>query len=80
VIGPNKSFAMHHLTVANVRFSNRPIGVKRFQTIHDCGVDVAHGLVLLFGLGTKALVWGFLVKKFMQSGTSFFIRQFLCSI
>jgi len=39
----------------DVRFSNRPIGVKRFQTIHDCGVDVAHGLVLLSGLGTKAL-------------------------
>src|SRR5882724_11507023 len=39
-------------------FSNRPFGVKRFQTIHHCGVDVAHGLVLLFGIGTKALpVW-----------------------
>src|SRR5437588_12880001 len=38
-----------------VCFSNRPVGVKRFQTIHDCGVDVAHGLVLLSGLGTKAL-------------------------
>jgi hypothetical protein len=37
------------------RFSNRPFGVKRFQTIHHCGVDVAHGLVLLFGIGTKAL-------------------------
>ena len=39
----------------HVRFSNRPFGVKRFQTIHNCGVDVAHGLVLLFGIGTKAL-------------------------
>src|ERR1700690_3854216 len=38
-----------------VRFSNRPVGVKHFQTIHHCDVDVAHGLVLLFGLGTKAL-------------------------
>ena len=37
------------------RFSNRPFGVKRFQTIHHCSVDVAHGLVLLFGIGTKAL-------------------------
>jgi hypothetical protein len=37
------------------RFSNRPFGVKRFQTIHRCSVDVAHGLVLLFGFGTKAL-------------------------
>src|SRR6478672_2039562 len=37
------------------RFSNRPFGVKRFQTIHPYSVDVAHGLVLLFGIGTKAL-------------------------
>ena len=36
-------------------FSNRPFGVKHFQTIHRCGVDVAHGLALLFGIGTKAL-------------------------
>jgi hypothetical protein len=39
----------------NGRFSNRPVGVKRFQTIHRCSVDVARGLVLLFGIGTKAL-------------------------
>ena len=39
----------------DVRFSNRPGGVKRYQTIHCCGADVAHGLVLLFGIGTKAL-------------------------
>ena len=39
----------------DVRFSNRPFGVKHFQTIHPCGVDVARGLVLLFGIGTKAL-------------------------
>ena len=48
---------------ADVRFSNRPIGVKRFQTIHDCGVDVARGLVLLSGFGTKALVWGFFSQE-----------------
>jgi hypothetical protein len=36
-------------------FSNRPFGVKHFQTIHHCGVDVARGLVLLFGIGTKAV-------------------------
>jgi hypothetical protein len=41
--------------LANVRFSNRPFGVKRFQTIHHYGVDVARGLALLFGIGTKAL-------------------------
>ena len=35
------------------------IGVKHFQTIRRCSVDVARGLVLLFGIGTKALPsWG----------------------
>ena len=38
-----------------VRFSNRPLRVKRFQTIHHYSVDVARGLALLFGIGTKAL-------------------------
>ena len=38
-----------------LRFSNRPIWVKHFQTIHHHSVDVAHGLALLFGIGTKAL-------------------------
>ena len=36
-------------------FSNRPFEVKYFQTIRHCDVDVAHGLALLFGIGTKAL-------------------------
>ena len=40
---------------SDVRFSNRPFRVKRFQTIHHCSVDVAHGLALLFGIGTKAV-------------------------
>jgi hypothetical protein len=39
--------------LADVRFSNRPFGVKCFQAFHDWSVDVAHGLVLLFGIGTK---------------------------
>jgi hypothetical protein len=43
------------LGVTNVRFSNRPLGVKHFQTIHHCSVDIARGLALLFGIGTKAL-------------------------
>src|SRR4051812_26953186 len=38
-----------------VCFSNRPFGIKHFQTIHQCSVDVARGLVLLFGIGTWAL-------------------------
>jgi hypothetical protein len=51
---PNEDVRIHG------SFSNRPFRVKRFQTIHHYSVDVAHGLVLLFGIGTKALVWGFL--------------------
>ena len=41
--------------INDVRFSNRPFRVKRFQTSHHYSVDVAHGLVLLYGIGTKAL-------------------------
>jgi hypothetical protein len=41
--------------LSDVRFSNRPFKVKRFQTIRHWSVDVARGLVLLFGIGTKAL-------------------------
>jgi hypothetical protein len=40
---------------ADVCFSNRPFGVKRFQTFHGSGVDVTRGLVLLYGIGTSAL-------------------------
>ena len=47
--------ALHAVVDGNDRFSNRPFGVKRFQTIHHCNVDVARGLVLLFGIGTRAL-------------------------
>jgi hypothetical protein len=46
-----------HIAVVRIcgRFSNRPVGVKHFQTIHRCSVDVSRGLVLLFGIGTRAL-------------------------
>ena len=46
---------MAAIKARDVRFSNRPFGVKHFHTIRRCGVDVAHGLVLLFGLGTRGL-------------------------
>ncbi len=71
-----------HLTrnktgAADVRFSNRPVGVKRFQTIHGYGVDVAHGLALLFGIGTRALPswdsrtrWNNLLGGLAVSGTA----------
>ena len=52
--------ALNFATVHFGRFSNRPVGVKHFQTIHPYSVDVAHGLVLLFGIGTRALPsWDF---------------------
>src|SRR6476469_100672 len=66
---PQASSQLHDLREANgvlprvnrpmsgtdVNLSNRPVGVKRFQTIHRYSVDVARGLVLLSGIGTKAL-------------------------
>ena len=48
----NRSIASHSRRPRYVRFSNRPVGVKRFQTIHHHSLDVARGLVLLFGIGT----------------------------
>ena len=43
----------------DVRFSNRPYWVKRFQTIHLFSIDVARRVMLLFGIGTMALPsWG----------------------
>jgi hypothetical protein len=39
----------------DVCFSNRPFGVKCFQTIRHFSVDVARGHVLLFGIGPRAL-------------------------
>jgi Aldehyde dehydrogenase family len=76
----SRSNGTHSSCPRNVRFSNRPFGIKHFQTIRLYSVDVAHGLVLLFGIGTKALYGAFLVKKFKQGGASFFLRVFLCSI
>jgi hypothetical protein len=49
------SFSDMAASPRHFRFSNRPFEVKRFQTIRRCGVDVTHGLVLLFGIGTKAV-------------------------
>ena len=72
-------------TFRNVSFSNRPFGVKRLQTIHRCSVDVAHGLVLLFGIGTKALVWGFFSQEVLSGGVNCFpfigfVRSILKSV
>src|SRR5258708_40127906 len=49
------SFRMDCQPMSWLRSTNRPFGVKRFQTIRHHSVDVARGLVLLFGIGTKAL-------------------------
>jgi hypothetical protein len=62
------------------RFSNRPVGVKRFQTIHGCSVDVSRGRALLFGIGTKALVWGFFSQEVYAERHIFFLRRILCPL
>ncbi|MGA9035689.1 MAG: hypothetical protein WB505_08790, partial [Pseudolabrys sp.] len=64
----------------DVRFSNRPVRVKRFQTIHRCSVDVAHGLVLLFGIGTKALVWDFCSQEVQAWWRIFFSSSFFADL
>jgi hypothetical protein len=48
----------------HVGFSNRPFEVKHFQTIRHRNVHVAHGLALLFGIGTR--VWGFFCQEVRQ--------------
>ena len=58
-VARRRSFRPAFCHSSNVRFSNRPVWVKRFQTIHCCSVDVARGLVLLSGIGSWALPsWG----------------------
>jgi hypothetical protein len=53
--------------VINLKTAQALGGVKRFQAVQRCGVDVARGLALLFGLGTKALVWSFLCQGFARA-------------
>ena len=70
----------HKRASSIVGFSNRPFGVKHFQTIHPPSVDVARGLVLLFGIGTKALVWSFRCQGVCQAANlcplvSIFVRS-----
>jgi hypothetical protein len=60
-----------------VRFSNWPFEVKHFQTIRRCSVDVAHGLGLLFGIGTRPLYGTYLVKKFKEGSASFSFISFV---
>ena len=45
--------------LCDVRFSDRPVGVKRFQTVRRCRVDVAHGLVLHYGRHMGPSLMGF---------------------
>src|SRR5674476_832379 len=59
----------HSGNPCNVRFSNRSFEVKHFQTIHHCSVDVARGLALLSGIGTKALpLWDSRTRRNNLSG------------
>ena len=43
------------ITFRDVRFSNRPVGVKRFRLSTAGSVDITRGLVLLSGIGTEAV-------------------------
>jgi len=49
---PYSPFA--YASLQYVCFSNRPVGVKRFQALQYSVGNVARGLVLLYGLGTSA--------------------------
>ena len=48
------SFNVYAPCLRLLLFSNRPFGVKRFQTIHHYSVDVARGLALLL----QSAIWG----------------------
>src|ERR1035437_9074178 len=61
-IGPTGNLGRRSVDVANVASLIGRLGssafkpsATTFQPIHYCSVDVAHGLALLFGIGTKAL-------------------------
>jgi hypothetical protein len=55
---------------SDVHFSNRPVGVKRFQAPHRYGVDVAHGLALLSGIGAA---WARLLRHLTIVPTRVFL-------
>ena len=50
-----------------------------FRLSAGCGVDVTHGLVLLFGIGTRPLYGAFVVKEFARQQI-FCPSSVLCSI
>src|SRR5215813_496451 len=54
-MGSHRHFAQQQSSGLNVRFSNRPVGVKRFRLSTTAAVDVTGGLALLYGMGTSAL-------------------------
>jgi len=58
--------------------SNRPFWGQALQTITTTGVDVARGLVLLFGIAPRPLYGAFFCQEFARAGKSFVLRQ--CSL
>src|SRR5258707_8455759 len=64
----------HAARKPHVRFSNRPFGVKRFQTIHHCGVDVAQVNLATVGLSAK---WQKVGKKTQIGSNEMSLDQFL---
>jgi len=55
-------------------------GVRRFQTIHHCDVDVARGLVLLSGIGTKAEYVALCFKNSGAESSFYWYVTFMCAI
>jgi hypothetical protein len=62
-------------------YEERYSGIVTFRHMDTVvGVDTCERGTTSSESAPRPLYGVFLVKKFMQSGTSFFIRQFLCSI
>jgi hypothetical protein len=58
-------------TSKHVRFSNRPFGVKHFQTIHRTGVDVARGLALMSSGSTRTAKSGWFSTSSLIRASNF---------
>jgi hypothetical protein len=51
----NRPFEVKRFQTFRLTTTAMSMSLTGFQTNHHCNVDVAHGLALLFGIGTRAL-------------------------
>jgi hypothetical protein len=56
------------------------LGSSTFRLSTTCSVDVAHGIALLFGIGTKALVWDFFSQEVQAWWSIFFSSSFFADL